>query len=266
MPAKVVSSNRDGRSAEDAALELIEDEDAWFVEAQRLHKLGQELVGHLEKYAAEPPSPSSVYLMFNPSGVLLYVGITRNAPGRITQHAADKPWYQDIAETRFEHYGSRKVAAVREMWLIDGLRPRHNIARSNPFKDSPRAAKVWDELLECGGLPAWPYLDGFTLPPRREREATSAYEATVHGLIAAELHTARRTGRVLAAAREIAKLVQAHPGYCIHIDEAYETVDDFRVVVDAGAAMVSDGELSPVVRIGDYFMSRRRYLDAKRVA
>lgn len=71
---------------------------------------------------------TSVYLLYDEGGCLLYVGITSTGTKRFAQHRDDQPWFDDVARADFEHYDTRREALAREGSLIRSLHPIHNKA------------------------------------------------------------------------------------------------------------------------------------------
>lgn len=87
--------------------------------------------------AAQHARPHVVYTMRDVEGAVIYVGISLNLPGRLHDHAADKPWYSEVSRVDCEHVADRESALAREAELIRDLHPKYN--RTNPA--GPRAAK-----------------------------------------------------------------------------------------------------------------------------
>lgn len=77
------------------------------------------------------PEPTSVYLYHDQRAVLLYVGITKQGPGRQSQHNAVAEWWRYVAGQQVEHYDTREEAKARETWLIKAKRPPFN-RQENP--------------------------------------------------------------------------------------------------------------------------------------
>ena len=73
-------------------------------------------------------APTALYRFFDADGDLLYVGITRNLNLRLTQHAADKPWWASVARKTLVWYPSRSDAAHAEGKAIREERPQFNVA------------------------------------------------------------------------------------------------------------------------------------------
>lgn len=211
-----------------------------------------------------PPSPTSVYIMFDAWWRCLYVGISKVTPGRFVQHAADKPWYQDIAEARFEHYPNREVAALREKWLIEQLKPIHNVIRARPCAGTI----VHTEWQELESIPPWPLVEALSIPlTRDERAAYTPVDMKADGLLydrlarsarKVELDSARHAGRVTQAARAIAKRIQHSEG--VYIADALAAVDDYHFVAVAGLLMLTEGDDAPVRRmLGGALMEKKKY-------
>jgi predicted GIY-YIG superfamily endonuclease len=76
-----------------------------------------------------------VYLLYDGSGSLLYVGITDRGPQRLVEHYRTKPWFHQVARIEFERHVTRDKAAARETKLIRQRHPRFNVIHN-------RAARV----------------------------------------------------------------------------------------------------------------------------
>lgn len=74
-----------------------------------------------------PRVRTGLYRLYDVAGVLLYVGISGDPAFRQTQHAADKPWWHEVAETTVEWFNNREVALGREGAAIRRERPKYNI-------------------------------------------------------------------------------------------------------------------------------------------
>lgn len=82
------------------------------------------------------PKPSSVYRIYDTAGTLIYVGLTDRGHARQFEHIASKPWAWQIAETHWEHFGTRQEAATRERHLIETRHPKHNIQHRDTAEDA----------------------------------------------------------------------------------------------------------------------------------
>lgn len=71
-------------------------------------------------------TPTSVYLYRDSRGLLLYVGITKQGPGRQDQHAASSRWWHYVASSEIEHHPTREAALERERQLIIEFCPPFN--------------------------------------------------------------------------------------------------------------------------------------------
>jgi predicted GIY-YIG superfamily endonuclease len=68
-----------------------------------------------------------LYRMFDAQGALLYVGISKSAISRMTQHASQQPWWQDVANVRIESFSCtrREILDIEER-AIRTEKPIHN--------------------------------------------------------------------------------------------------------------------------------------------
>jgi len=72
--------------------------------------------------------PSTVlYRLFDAAGDLLYVGVTGDLRGRLTQHTADKHWWSQVTRKTVAWYGSRSDALQAETAAIVNEHPRYNV-------------------------------------------------------------------------------------------------------------------------------------------
>src|SRR4051812_37709880 len=69
---------------------------------------------------------TAVYRLFAGDGRLLYVGMTRNPARRFTAHAADKPWWPEVATRAVEWRASWDEAHAVEKAAIRAEKPAHN--------------------------------------------------------------------------------------------------------------------------------------------
>lgn len=73
-----------------------------------------------------PPERTALYRLYDVDDRLLYVGISSDPPSRMQQHAADKPWWPEVADQRIEWLDSRTEALDAERLAIAGEHPRFN--------------------------------------------------------------------------------------------------------------------------------------------
>lgn len=80
------------------------------------------------------PAPTSgqwLYIIRNPVGKIIYIGISVNATNRWTQHQADKPWFNEAATFERIWYPTREAVESAEAILIAQIRPPYN-TQHNP--------------------------------------------------------------------------------------------------------------------------------------
>jgi predicted GIY-YIG superfamily endonuclease len=92
--------------------------------------------------------PTSVYLYFVRSNLLLYVGVTSRGAVRQREHNTDKDWWTYVARQQVEHYPTREEALRRERELITLLAPPFN-SMHNPDRE---AREAYLALAETGPL------------------------------------------------------------------------------------------------------------------
>lgn len=72
---------------------------------------------------------SCVYRLYDAAGDLLYIGISTNPLGRISQHRSKRPWGKEIVRDEVEWFDGREAAKDAERWAIHFENPRHNLMR-----------------------------------------------------------------------------------------------------------------------------------------
>lgn len=71
---------------------------------------------------------TALYRFYDAADRLLYVGITGDPADRWARHAAEKPWWPDVARHSVEWLPSREVALAAEAAAIVAEGPLHNVA------------------------------------------------------------------------------------------------------------------------------------------
>lgn len=71
--------------------------------------------------------PTTVYLLYGESDVLLYVGISRNIGQRLRVHSESAPWWGEVVRAEYHHVPTRSMAQRTERAMIWRLKPKHNI-------------------------------------------------------------------------------------------------------------------------------------------
>lgn len=78
----------------------------------------------------------AVYRFYDDSENLLYIGMSKDWPYRLSQHRRSKYWFNDIARVVVEYHESRELALEAEKRAIQSERPQHNVTHNDP--DLPR--------------------------------------------------------------------------------------------------------------------------------
>lgn len=68
-----------------------------------------------------------LYRLYNNIGELLYVGITSDVVTRMAGHRADKRWWSEVADKKFEYFYTRAELEAVERLAIIREKPRYNI-------------------------------------------------------------------------------------------------------------------------------------------
>ena len=94
---------------------------------------------------------TTLYRLFDADERLLYIGIADKWTSRMTQHAAEKAWWSDVASTRFESFPTRDEACAAEKAAIIAERPLHNVVHNNGKSCEPKTKREF--VPEAGGWP-----------------------------------------------------------------------------------------------------------------
>ena len=88
-----------------------------------------------------------VYRLWNESGDLLYVGISKTLVSRLTQHDESQPWAAEVASVTAKRYPNRDKARAAEIEAIQKENPRYNIRdRAKSVDWGQRAAELWCDM------------------------------------------------------------------------------------------------------------------------
>ncbi|MEV0357147.1 hypothetical protein AB0H71_13905 [Nocardia sp. NPDC050697] len=89
--------------------------------------------------SAHPSDPTSLYLYYDRSGLLLYVGITKRGISRNYEHNQTKDWWPYVVRQEVFHHPTRANAQQMERALIKKHRPPFN-KQHNPDHGALSAA------------------------------------------------------------------------------------------------------------------------------
>lgn len=81
-----------------------------------------------------PKDETWLYRMFDDAGVLLYIGISKDAFTRFSQHSKDKPWVDDVAKWTREKFSNRQAALIAEKKAIKSEHPLYNVVHNTELK------------------------------------------------------------------------------------------------------------------------------------
>ena len=107
-------------------------------------------------------APTSVYLYYDASDILIYVGITSRGIKRNVEHNTTKDWWRFVARQEVEHFDTRHEALAREKALIATHSPPFN-THHNPDSAKAREAYLlfsaamaqpteWKEEIKAAGM------------------------------------------------------------------------------------------------------------------
>lgn len=79
-----------------------------------------------------------LYRLFDADGALLYIGRTSDIDARFPRHAAEQPWWHEVAACSIEFLPSQQELVAAEADAIRDERPRHN--KVYPARRTERSA------------------------------------------------------------------------------------------------------------------------------
>lgn len=88
-------------------------------------------------------SPQALYRFWDKKNTLLYIGISSNFLGRITQHTSTAEWFSQASHVTLEHFDSRREVEKAEKEAIKSELPLHNKTH-NPIYESH--VKHWRKI------------------------------------------------------------------------------------------------------------------------
>lgn len=120
---------------------------------------------------------TTLYVMRDAGGCVIYVGISGHATRRLDEHRLERHWWRDIASIDLSHFDTWVEAIEAESDLIRTLRPLHNVALNpdRPVERRRSAPSVPDDDPDPIYLDAAAddLADSESLPPIREWEPCS---------------------------------------------------------------------------------------------
>lgn len=73
----------------------------------------------------------ALYRFYSGTGQLMYVGITKDPPGRIGQHGREKDWWTEVSGISVEWHPDRNTALAAEKRAIQVEHPRYNVQHNS---------------------------------------------------------------------------------------------------------------------------------------
>jgi len=113
----------------------------------------------------------TIYKLYNAKGRLLYVGISANALARFADHR-NKPWWRQVIRAELEHIKGRSAAEARELELIQGCNPKHNIrglVRQEPIPVVVPVHELWTDEQKVARILRAVRVRRSTIPQLAER-------------------------------------------------------------------------------------------------
>ena len=91
----------------------------------------------------DPTAETSVYLYYDNTDVLIYVGITQRGSTRNSEHNKLRSWWQYVARQEIEHHPTRTDALLREAGLIRRFRPPFNVQHNTYYREMRHAYELY---------------------------------------------------------------------------------------------------------------------------
>ena len=101
-----------------------------FLFVQRTRTEPMLIVLYLSCYG--PAMCCSLYRHFDATGVLLYVGVSKNVDKRSWEHRKERAWFAEVASTTVEPFPTRQKAEAAERVAIRNENPKHNVSHTPP--------------------------------------------------------------------------------------------------------------------------------------
>lgn len=95
---------------------------------------------------------TTLYRVYDQAGLLLYVGISKNALKRFGEHSMSQPWWGDGTTVKMQHYPTRAEALAAEEAAIKSERPAHNKTFNKTSRETSR------ETAKRRGIPTGKWL------------------------------------------------------------------------------------------------------------
>ncbi|MGW1950255.1 hypothetical protein ACWCRC_38875 [Streptomyces sp. NPDC001940] len=90
----------------------------------------------------QPSGRTALYRLFDGCDRLIYVGISNSPRSRWAGHAADKPWWPDVATREIEWFDTRANAERAERREIGAHCPKWNVAPGMPDRSGLETRRV----------------------------------------------------------------------------------------------------------------------------
>lgn len=105
-------------------------------------------------------SSQALYRFYDADGVLLYVGISKHWPERLTQHRRDKVWWTEVARIDLEPFPTREAVLEAERAAIIAERPRYNVIHNGGGSSPTATPQPAPDALRKGQFVALGLRDG----------------------------------------------------------------------------------------------------------
>jgi predicted GIY-YIG superfamily endonuclease len=96
-----------------------------------------------------PAGRTALYRLYDSADALLYVGIAEDPKKRWSEHAADKPWWSNVAQRDVEWFSARELAEAAERVAITSEAPLHNVRHARPQLSGEERAELFARYKEA---------------------------------------------------------------------------------------------------------------------
>jgi len=76
-----------------------------------------------------------LYRLWNAENKLLYIGISKSAMVRLSEHQQTKEWATEIHNITLEYFDSRELCLLAESKAIKSEKPKYNIAHNQQYPE-----------------------------------------------------------------------------------------------------------------------------------
>ena len=89
-----------------------------------------------------------LYRLWNADGELLYIGISKSAMRRLTDHQKGKSWGDEVSQVTIENVATRAEAERLEADAIASERPKYNVTHAHKATNEERLQMQWHDATQ----------------------------------------------------------------------------------------------------------------------